>query len=48
MGIHPFQRDLILKKALAKDPNERYRTAKEFASALEDFTVSFARKKSLV
>ncbi len=40
--------DLILRKALAKDPMERYRTAKEFASALEDFTVSFSRKKALV
>ncbi len=40
--------DMILKKALAKDPNERYRTAKEFGSALEDFTVSFSRKKSMV
>ncbi len=39
--------DLIMKKALAKDPVERYRSAKEFAAALEDFTVSFAKKPAM-
>ena len=36
--------DMIIRKALAKEPQERYRSAKEFAAALEDFTVSFSRK----
>ena len=39
--------DMILRKALAKDPQERYRSAKDFAAALEDFTVSFARKPAM-
>lgn len=38
--------ELIMKKALAKDPLERYRSAKEFAAALEDFTVSFAKRSA--
>ena len=39
--------DMILRKALAKDPQERYRSAKDFAAALEDFTVSFSRKPAM-
>jgi serine/threonine-protein kinase len=40
--------DLILRKALAKDPAERYRTAKDMSAALDDFTVSFAKKAAAV
>lgn len=36
--------DLILRKALAKDPADRYHTAKDMAAALKDFTVTFAKK----
>lgn len=39
--------DMIIRKALAKDPQERYRSAKDFAAALEDFTVSFSRKPAM-
>ncbi len=39
--------DMILRKALAKEPQERYRSAKDFAAALEDFTVSFSRKPAM-
>ncbi len=39
--------DMILRKALAKDPQERYRSAREFAAALEDFTVTFSRKPAM-
>ncbi len=40
--------DLIIRKALAKDPLERYRSATEFAAALNDFTVSFAKRPAHV
>lgn len=40
--------DMIIKKALAKDPRERYRTAKELAGTLEDFVTTLSRKKALV
>lgn len=40
--------DMIIRKALAKDPQERYRSAKDFAAALEDFTVSFSKKPAMV
>ncbi len=40
--------DLILKKSLAKDPNDRYRSAKDFAAAMQDFTVTFAKKSAAV
>ena len=39
--------DMIIRKALAQDPQERYRYAKDFAAALEDFTVSFSRKPAM-
>ncbi len=40
--------DLVLKKSLAKDPAERYRSAKEMAGALEDFTVALGKKPAMV
>ena len=40
--------DLVLKKSLAKDPAERYRSAKEMAGALEDFTVTLGKKPAMV
>ncbi len=40
--------DLVLRKALAKDPIERYRNATEMASALEDFTVTLTKKPAMV
>jgi CHASE2 domain-containing sensor protein/predicted Ser/Thr protein kinase len=40
--------DLVLKKSLAKDPLERYRSAKEMAGALEDFTVTLGKKPAMV
>jgi len=40
--------DLVLKKSLAKDPAERYRSAKEMAGALEDFTVMLGKKPAMV
>ena len=40
--------DLVLKKSLAKDPAERYRSAKEMAGALEDFTVRLGKKPAMV
>jgi eukaryotic-like serine/threonine-protein kinase len=40
--------DLVLRKSLAKDPAERYRSAKEMAGALEDFTVTLGKKPAMV
>lgn len=40
--------DHIIKKSLAKKPQDRYGTAKEFAKALEDFTFSIKRKPAMV
>jgi CHASE2 domain-containing sensor protein/predicted Ser/Thr protein kinase len=40
--------DLVLKKTLAKDPGERYHSAKEMAGALEDFTVALGKRPAMV
>jgi eukaryotic-like serine/threonine-protein kinase len=40
--------DMVLRKSLAKDPAERYRSAKEMAGALEDFTVVLGKKPAAV
>lgn len=39
--------DVVLKKALAKNPQERYRNAREFSAALEDFTVGIRKERAL-
>jgi eukaryotic-like serine/threonine-protein kinase len=40
--------DMVLKKALEKDPANRYRAAKDMAAALEDFTVALGKKPAMV
>jgi serine/threonine-protein kinase len=44
-GIPPIL-DLIVKKALAKNPYDRYQSADEFSHALEDFAVTFSEKRT--
>jgi serine/threonine-protein kinase len=43
----PALLDMVIKKALAKNPQERYQNAREFASALEDFTIDVHRQPAL-
>ena len=40
--------DFIIKKALAKNPQERYASAKEFASSLKDFTADLTSSANTV